>query len=321
VKDTTPLAQADCDDGDLDFYILQRARGFGYREGEAIGLLLTEVPDSFWGGTLLSRDAARRKGWRVFLALVVLCAMLSATSASGVHAPAQPTYTLTEALTARSMLQILGQSITIEGDGPYTIQLWPHAGEAQYQLTQTIRFGQGASFFQGTPDVDSFAGMLSNAQGAHLPMLLDRSWRGATPATAALAAQLIEHPQTLATTATTTVSGIIVQVSQVSLHTPSAMTTDEPFGQARHPHILELTPVLPYHDQDYVFWLRLPDRSVKQVNGIRSSLADPSCAHLTLPNQGEATLIAEAALGSAPGGKGGISRDTGQDRRRLLPIQ
>ena len=324
LKDVEQPAQEDREDGDLDFYILQRATWFGYREGEATGLLVTEAPASFWAGTLLSRGAARRAGWRILLAVVVLCAVFSCRSASGSNVPAQATYTMVQALTARTVLQTLGQSITIGGDGPYTIQLWPHAGEVHYQLTQTIRFGRGTSFFQGTPDGDSFAGMLSNAQGEHLPMLLDLAWRGATQATAALATQLVEHPQTPVATTATTVTGIIVQVSQVSLHTPPAVTTEEPSAQARHPHTLELTPVLPYHDQDYVFWLRLPDRSVGRASDTRSSPADPSFAHLTLPSQGEAALTAGAAPRSAPSEKVGVSRDAmqagvGYRRLQLAP--
>jgi hypothetical protein len=214
------MAQAGADDGDPGYHIEQRATVFGHRAGEALGLLVTEEPGSLWAGTVLSRRAVGKQAAQLLLGGTVFLALLGFGGEPGARPSAKTTYTLAEAITARAELQTLGCSITIGGDGPYTIQLWPHAGAANYQLTQILQYGQGAARWTGRLDQNSLAGMLSNAQGNTLPILLDLSVGRVTKATHALAEQLIEQPQTAPATTARSVAGRMVRVSMVYMDGP-----------------------------------------------------------------------------------------------------
>ncbi len=251
--------QAAVEDGDLDYHIAQRARLFGHQAGEAPGLLVTEEPGSLWAGTVLSRRVVGKQAAQLLLGGTVFLALLGCGGEPGVRPSAQTTSTLAEAVNARAVLQTLGCAITIRGDGPYTIQLWPHAGAANYQLTQLLRCGQGATRWQGTPDLNSFAGTLSNAQGNTLPMLLDLTFPRATKANHTLAEHLVEQPDTKPATTARSVVGRMVQVSEVQLLVPPGVPSYAPYVSAGPALPQERKPALPYHDHDYVFWLCLPD--------------------------------------------------------------
>lgn len=256
-EQAVPAAVAD---GDLDYHIAQRARFFGHRAGAATGLLVTEEPGSLWAGTVLSRRAFGKQAAQALLGGTLFLALLGCGGEPGVRPSAQEMYTLAEAVNARAVLQTLGRSITIGGDGPYTIQLWPHAGAANYQLTQLLHCGQGATRWQGTPDLNSFAGMLSNAQGTTLPMLLDLTLPRATQANHTLAARLVEQSDTKPATTARSVAGRVVQVSEVQLLVPPAAPSYAPYVSASPALTQERKPALPYHDHDYVFWLCIPDQ-------------------------------------------------------------
>jgi hypothetical protein len=242
------VAQENMGDGNLEYHISQRAHILRHLEEETTGLLVTEAPGSLWVGTGWPRKVAEHKAGHVLLAIVMFLAVLSNGGSSGASTPGPTPYTLAEARTAQAWLSALGRSILIEGDGPYTIRLWPHADDASQPLTQPSACAQGGEVFPSQPELSAFVGSLSNARGTQRSMILDLFVTSATEAKATLAAELIAHPQTTLVLTVGSLEGCMIQVPEGALQAPPYVPSDE----------------LPSASQEnvYVFLVRITDRAL-----------------------------------------------------------